>query len=330
MLILTKAVLAMMIGFIISVIFGLILIPLLKKINVKQSESKYLQKTHKSKIGTPTMGGLIFLLPTILTMLLLLIMGKIEFSTNLLIVLFVFISYAFLGFIDDYLIIKRRNNVGLTEIQKLLGQIVIAIAFYFLYMRSGANSYIEINTLNISINLGWFYFLFILFMLVASSNAVNLTDGLDGLAGGLSVMAFLAFALISWNAHAISGTSDIAIFCFVLVGSLLGFLVYNTHPAKIFMGDTGSLALGATLASVAIITKHEVTFIVVSGVFIFETLVSLIQIISIVWFHRKVFLMTPFHHHLEKLGWDERDIVKLFWVIGLILSMMAITFGVWI
>jgi len=330
MLILTKAVLAMMIGFIISVIFGLFLIPLLKKINVKQSESKYLQKAHKSKIGTPTMGGLIFLLPTILTIFLLLIMGKIVFSTNLLIVLFVFISYAFLGFIDDYLIIKRRNNVGLTEIQKLLGQIVIAIAFYFLYMKSGANSYLEINTLNISINLGWFYFLFILFMLVASSNAVNLTDGLDGLAGGLSVMAFLAFALISWNARAISGTSDIAIFCFVLVGSLLGFLVYNTHPAKIFMGDTGSLALGATLASIAIITKHEVTFIVVSGVFIFETLVSLIQIISMVWFHRKVFLMTPFHHHLEKLGWDERDIVKLFWVIGLILSMMAITFGVWI
>lgn len=330
MLILTKAVLAMMIGFVISVILGLFLIPLLKKINVKQRESTYLQKTHKSKVGTPTMGGLIFIVPTILTILILLLMGKIEFSNNLLIVLFVFISYAFLGFIDDYLIIKRKNNIGLTEIQKLIGQILIAIVFYFIYMRSGADSTIEIHTFNITINLGWFYFLFILFMLVASSNAVNITDGLDGLAGGLSVMAFLAFALISWNASAISGTEDIAILCFVLVGSILGFLVYNTHPAKIFMGDTGSLALGATLASVAIITKHELTFIVVSGVFIFETLVSIIQIISMVAFHRKVFLMTPFHHHLEKLGWDERDIVKLFWVIGLILSMMAITFGVWI
>ena len=330
MLILTKAVLAMMIGFIISVIFGLFLIPLLKKINVKQNESTYLQKTHKDKVGTPTMGGLIFIIPTILTMFILLLLGKIEFSNHLLIVLFVFISYAFLGFIDDYLIIKRKNNIGLTEIQKLIGQILIAIVFYFIYMKSGASEAIEIHTLNITINLGWFYFLFILFMLVASSNAVNITDGLDGLAGGLSVMAFLAFALISWNAYAITGTADIAIFCFVLVGALLGFLVYNTHPAKIFMGDTGSLALGATLASVAIITKHELTFIVVSGVFIFETLVSIIQIISMVCFRRKVFLMTPFHHHLEKLGWLEPDIVKLFWVIGLVLSMMAITFGVWI
>jgi len=329
-LILTKAVLAMMIGFVIAVVFGLFIIPLLKKINVKQNESTYLQKVHKSKEGTPTMGGLIFIIPTILTMFILLLLNKLELSTNLLIVLFVFISYACLGFVDDFLIIKRKNNIGLTEIQKLIGQIIIAIAFYWVYMKSGANSTIEIHTLNISINMGWFYFLFILFMLVASSNAVNITDGLDGLAGGLSVMAFLAFGLISWNAGVIAGTEDIAILCFILVGSILGFLVYNTHPAKIFMGDTGSLALGATLASIAIITKHEITFIVVSGVFIFETLVSLIQIISMVAFRRKVFLMTPFHHHLEKLGWDERDIVKLFWVIGLILSMMAITFGVWI
>ena len=193
MLILTKAVLAMMIGFILSVIFGLFLIPLLKKINVKQNESTYLQKTHKDKVGTPTMGGLIFIIPTILTIFILLLLGKIEFSNHLLIVLFVFISYAFLGFIDDYLIIKRKNNIGLTEIQKLIGQILIAVVFYFIYMKSGASSTIEIHTFNITINLGWFYFLFILFMLVASSNAVNITDGLDGLAGGLSVMAFLAF-----------------------------------------------------------------------------------------------------------------------------------------
>ena len=330
LLILTKAVLAMMIGFIISVIFGLFLIPLLKKINVKQSESKYLQKAHKSKIGTPTMGGLIFLLPTILTIFLLLIMGKIVFSTNLLIVLFVFISYAFLGFIDDYLIIKRRNNVGLTEIQKLLGQIVIAIAFYFLYMKSGANSYLEINTLNISINLGWFYFLFILFMLVASSNAVNLTDGLDGLAGGLSVMAFLAFALISWNARAISGTSDIAIFCFVLVGSLLGFLVYNTHPAKIFMGDTGSLALGATLGCIAILTRHELLLVLIGLVFVIETLSCIIQRYYFKLTHKRLFKMAPLHHSLEKSGWSEREIVKLFWTVGLISSTIALIYGVWL
>lgn len=329
MLVLTKAILAIMIGFIIAVIFGLIAIPLLRRI-AKQKVSTYLERKHHDKDGTPTMGGIIFIIPTIVATIILLFMGKIVFSPNLLIVMFVFLSYAGLGFIDDFLIIKRKNNVGLTEFQKLAGQLVIALIFFAIYMHSGAEPVLDAYTLGFKIDMGWFYGIFLLFILVASSNAVNITDGLDGLAGGLSVMAFLAFALISWNSGAISGTEDIAIFCFVLVGSLLGFLVYNTHPAKVFMGDTGSLSLGATLASVAIITKHEITLIVVAGVFIFETAVCLIQIISMIYFHRKVFLMTPFHHHLEKLGWDERDIVKLFWVIGLLLSMSAIIFGVWI
>ena len=326
---LTRGVLALMIGFIISIVTGIILVPLLKKLKVKQTLSTYLEKRHKEKEGIPTMGGLIFILPTILSIVILILMGKLQFTSNLFIVLFVFVAYALLGFIDDFLIIKRKNNVGLTEIQKLLGQILIAIVFYVIYMKSGASQTLEIYTLGIEINMGWFYGVFLLFMLVASSNAVNITDGLDGLAGGLSMIAFLTFALISANSRAIEGTGEISVFCFVLVGSLLGFLAFNSRPAKVFMGDTGSLSLGATLATIAIITKHEITFIVVSGVFIFETLVSLIQIISMVYFHKKVFLMTPFHHHLEKLGWNERDIVVLFWCIGLILSMAAIVFGVW-
>ena len=321
MLVLTKAVLAMMIGFIIAVVFGRI---------AKQKVSLYLEKKHREKDGTPTMGGIIFIIPTIITVLILLFMNKIEFSNNLLIVIFVFIAYALLGFIDDFLIIKRKNNIGLTEFQKLIGQFLIALIFFYIYMKSGAEPVLDIYTLGIRIDMGWFYGIFLLFVLVASSNAVNITDGLDGLAGGLSVMAFLAFGLISWNSGAIAGTEDIAIFCFVLVGALLGFLVYNTHPAKVFMGDTGSLSLGATLASVAIISKHEITLIVVAGVFVFETLVCLIQIFSMVYLKKKVFLMTPFHHHLERKGWDERDIVKFFWVIGLLLSMSAIVFGVWI
>ncbi len=321
--------LATMIGFVIAVLFGLVAIPLLKRL-AKQRVSTYLEKAHHDKDGTPTMGGIIFIIPTITAIFILLLMGKIEFSYNLFIILFVFLAYALLGFIDDFLIIKRKNNIGLTEFQKLAGQLIIALIFFAIYMRGGAEPVLDIYTLGITIDMGWFYGVFLLFVLVASSNAVNITDGLDGLAGGLSVMAFLAFALISWNSSAISGTEDIAIFCFVLVGSLLGFLVYNTHPAKVFMGDTGSLSLGATLASVAIISKHEITLLVVAGVFIFETLVCLIQIISMVYFHHKIFLMTPFHHHLEKIGWDERDIVKFFWVIGLLLSMSAIIFGVWI
>lgn len=326
---LTKAILALMIGFIISIIVGIILLPLLKKMKVKQSLSTYLFKKHKEKEGTPTMGGLIFIIATLIAMFILLGLGKINFSYNLLIVLFVFFAYAILGFIDDFLIIKRGNNIGLTEIQKLIGQILIATVFFYIYMKSGAKPEIEIYTLGINIHLGWFYFVFILFMLVASSNAVNITDGLDGLAGGLSVIAYLTFALIAANSPAINGTSDIAVFSFVLVGALGGFLAFNSRPAKVFMGDTGSLALGGTIAAIGIITKHELTFVVVMGVFVFETLVCLIQIISMVFLHKKVFLMTPYHHHLEKMGWNERDIVVTFICVGLILSMAAILFGVW-
>lgn len=165
---------------------------------------------------------------------------------------------------------------------------------------------------------------------MGSSNAVNITDGLDGLAGGLSAIAFFAFGIISWGSPWTVGNEDIAIFCFVLVGSLVGFLVYNSHPAKVFMGDTGSLALGAALGSVAIISNHEITLIVVAGVFIIETLSVIIQLIAIKKFHTKVFRMAPLHHHFEKLGWTEVDIVRLFWSVGLILSMAAIGFGVWL
>ena len=330
MLILAKAILAMMIGFILSVIMGLILIPLLKRLKIKQKVSVFLKKRHQEKNGTPTMGGLIFIIPTILTVIILLFMNKIELTENLFIVMFVFIAYALLGFIDDYLSIKRGHNEGLTEIQKLFGQLLIALIFFYVFMRSGSSPVLDIHTLGIKINMGWFYGIFLLFVLVASSNAVNLTDGLDGLAGGLSAIAFLAFALISWNSKYVAGSEDIAIFCFILVGSLLGFLLFNTHPAKVFMGDTGSLALGGTLASVAIITNHEITLIIVAGVFVVETLACIIQMISVRYFHRKVFLMAPLHHHFEKLGWDERDVVKVFWTVGLMLSMAAIAFGVWI
>lgn len=330
MLVLTKAILALMIGFIISVLFGYIIIPILKRHKVKQSVSIYLNEKHKEKEGTPTMGGMIFIIPTIITVLILLFLNKIEFSDNLFIIIFVFLSYAILGFIDDYLIIKRRNNVGLTEIQKIFGQLFIAVIFFYIFMKSGNTPSLNIHTLNININMGWFYGIFLLFMLVASSNAVNITDGLDGLAGGLSLIAFLAFGLISWNSTWISGSSDIAVFCFILVGSLLGFLFFNTHPAKIFMGDTGSLSLGATLASIAILTNHEITFIMIALVFIIETLVCIIQMISIMWRGKKIFLMTPLHHHFEKLGWDERDIVKIFWFFGIIFAMLGVLFAVWL
>lgn len=329
MLVLAKSILAFMIGFILSIVFGYFLIPILKKMKIKQSVSEYMQ-IHKSKEGTPTMGGLIFIIPTLVAVVILILLNKLELTYNLGTVLFVFIAYALLGFIDDYLIIKRRSNIGLTEAQKLFGQVLIAIIFFILYMKGGNEPILEIYTLGIEIPMGWFYGFFILFMLVASSNAVNITDGLDGLAGGLSAIAFLAFALIAWASKGIPGSSDIGIFCFVLVGSLIAFLFYNAHPARVFMGDTGSLSLGATLASVAIVTSHELTLVLVAGVFVVETLVCIIQRTSVRFTGKRVFLMTPLHHHFEKLGWQEPDIVKLFWVVGLVLASIAILWGVWI
>lgn len=330
MLVLAKAMLAMMIGFLLSIICGLIIIPLFKKHNTRQSVSRFLTKKHLLKEGTPAMGGFIFIIPTIVTVLILLFTGKIEYSDNLFIILFVFIGYGLIGFIDDYLIVKKHNNKGLSKMKKLTLQLLIALVFFFIFLKSGHNPELYIHTLGIRIDMKWFYGIFILFVLVASSNAVNITDGLDGLAGGLSLIAFLALGLISWNSTWVNGYQDIAIFCFILVGTLLGFLFFNTNPAKIFMGDIGSLSLGATMASIAILTNHEVTFIIIALVFIVETLTVIIQTIAITIYGKRVFLMAPLHHHFEKLGWEERDIVKGFWVVGLLLAMSGVIFAVWI
>ena len=330
MLTLTKSLFALMIGFLLATAFGLIAIPLLKKIKAGQRINVYVEN-HQRKSGTPTMGGLIFIIPTIITTIILILTNKIEFSVNLLIVLFVFISYSLIGFLDDYLSIKQNQNKGLSQIQKLILQFIVALIFYILYRKyTNANSTLEITLLNIDWNLGWIYGIFILFLLVGTSNAVNLTDGLDGLASGLSAIAFIAFGLISWGSYWIEGYQDIGIFCFILVGSIMGFLVYNTNPAKVFMGDTGSLTLGATLATVAILTNHELSLAVIGGVFVIETLTVIIQIVSVVLFKKKIFLMTPIHHHFERLGWREGDIVKLFWIVGFILCLLALIYGVWL
>lgn len=330
MLILTKAMLAMMIGFMLSIITAIIMIPLLKKMKADQRLSEYLSETHKTKRGTPTMGGLIFIIPTLFTLLILFLLGKIEISYSLIIVLLSFIGYAAIGFVDDYLIIKRHNNAGLSEKQKIMSQLIIALLFFYLFMAAGNEPLIWIQTFHIRMNIGWFYGLFILFILLASSNAVNLTDGLDGLAGGLSVIAFLAFGLICYNTGWLEGYQELGIFCFILIGSLLGFLLFNVKPAKIFMGDTGSLALGATLGAIAIITRHELLLVVIGIVFVMETMSCILQRVYYKLTHKRLFPMAPIHHSFEKKGWNERDIVKLFWVIGLFGAMIAIAFGVWI
>ena len=330
MLILAKSILGLMLGFVLALIAGFILIPLLKKLHIGQSVSHLINARHLKKDGTPTIGGLIFIIPTILIMLLLYFRKSVDLSPNLIILMFVFLSYGLLGFVDDFLKVRYHNNKGLPTLVKLALQTVIAIVFYILFKNNGGESTLVITSLGLNINLGWAYGLFILLVLVGTTNAVNITDGLDDLAGGLSALAFMAYGVIAWGTTWLSGYQDIAIFSFVLVGSLIGFLFFNAYPAKVFMGDTGSLALGAALATIAILTRHELSLILIGGVFVVETLSSLIQIIAIRKFHTKVFKKAPLHHHFEELGWAETDIVRVFWTAGFLLSMIGIIYGVWL
>ena len=330
MLIMTKSVMAMMISFIFSIIWAVFLIPKLKKLKANQSLSIYLEERHSSKKGTPTMGGLIFIIPTIVSMLVLFLMKKINFSYNLLILIFTFLAYALIGFIDDYLIIKRKNNKGLTENQKMIMQIIIAIVFFYLFMISGNEPLLWVHTLNFKWDIGWFYGLFILFVLVASSNAVNLTDGLDGLAGGLSVIAFLAFGIITWNTGWLSGYEDIAIFCFILIGSLLGFLIFNVNPAKIFMGDSGALYAGFMLATLSItgIVKPS------TGISMYlPILILAIPLMDVAFSSTRRMLKgsSPFvadsehiHHKLLHAGYSQDRLVLLLAGFSLVCALLSI------
>lgn len=324
---LVKSSFVLMSSFILSILLGFIIIPILKK-NANQRISIYLKETHKNKDKTPTMGGVIFIIPVILIMLILMLLKKIELNYSLILVIFTFLSYSLIGFIDDFLIIKNNNNKGLSEKAKFLLQLVIAIIFFYIFMQGENEPLLWIHTFNLKLNIGFLYGLFILFVLVASSNAVNITDGLDGLAGGLSVIAFLTFGLISYNTGWLEGYESVALFCFSLVGSLLGFLVFNSNPAKVFMGDTGSLSLGATLGCIAIITRHELLLVLIGIVFVLETLSCIIQRVYYKFTKKRIFLMTPIHHTFEKKGISETDIVKLFWIIGLVAALLAISFGV--
>ena len=330
MYIMTYLLLGFLSAFILSLLLGSILIPILHKFKINQSLSIYLRDKHESKKNTPTMGGLIFIISTLIVILIFLLFNKISISYNFIIVIFTFLGYFLIGFIDDYLIIKRHNNHGFSETQKLLLQLFIAIIFFLLFLKADNEPLLWIHSLHIKLDIGWFYGLFILFVLLASSNAVNLTDGLDGLAGGLSNIAFLTFGVLSINTGWLEGYKEIALFCFTLSGAILGFLFYNVNPAKIFMGDTGSLALGATLGSIAILTRHELLLVLIGIVFVIETLSCIIQRYYYKLTHKRLFPMAPLHHSFEKIGWVENDIVKLFWMIGIIASLIAIIYGIWL
>lgn len=326
-MILALSILVMFIGFIVSAFCGVFLIPILKKLKASQSLSIYLERTHNSKSGTPTMGGLIFIISTLIISVFMIIFGKFRLSYNFIIVLFTFVSYALIGFIDDLLIIIRHNNKGLSVNQKFFLQLVVSVVFFYLFMRGGNEPLLWIHTLGIKYKIGFIYGVIILFILVASSNAVNITDGLDGLATGLSIISFVCISIITWNTGWLEGYREIALFGFILVGSLFGFLMFNSHPARVFMGDTGSLCLGATLASICILTRHELLLIIIGIVFVFETVTCLLQVGYYKLTHKRLFPITPIHHTFERF-YDEVDVVHIFWLLGIIGALIALIFGI--
>jgi len=329
MLIFIKCIMALMLGLFFSLIVGVILLPILREKKLKQSLSIYLERKHNSKKDVPTFGGLIFIIPTILIMFIFIMMNKIEMTYNLFICLFTFIGYSVIGLIDDYLIVIRKNNQGLSESCKLLLQIVLALLIFYFFLASGNEPLLWIHSIGFKINIGWLYGMFILLVLISSSNAVNITDGLDGLASGLSIIAFATFGVITATTGWLDGYESIALFIFTLTGSLIGFLFFNANPAKVFMGDTGSLSLGATLGIIAILTRHELLLIVIGFVFVLETLTCVIQRIYYKFTKKRLFPMTPIHHTFEKYL-DEREVVKVFWIVGLFMSMLALIYGVWL
>ncbi|MBX0356539.1 phospho-N-acetylmuramoyl-pentapeptide-transferase [Halobacillus sp. Nhm2S1] len=312
----------MAISFAITVVISPMIIPFLRRLKFGQAIRDEGPESHQKKSGTPTMGGVMIIVAVVITT----ILASIWFTpdtgnTQLFLVLFVLIGYGLLGFLDDYIKVAMKRNLGLTSKQKMLGQIVIALVVYFILRNSDFPTYISIPGTTFEVDLGWGYALLILFMLVGASNAVNLTDGLDGLLAGTAAIAFGAFGILAWTGQM---NVEITIFSLAIVGALLGFLVFNAHPAKVFMGDTGSLALGGAIAIIAILTKLELILVIIGGVFVLETLSVIIQVISFKTTGKRVFKMSPLHHHYELKGWSEWRVVTTFWAVGLVFAVIGI------
>jgi phospho-N-acetylmuramoyl-pentapeptide-transferase len=287
------------------------------------------------KIGTPTMGGVIILIGLLVSIL---FWGDLT-NINILFCIYIAVSFGVLGAFDDYKKIKHSNSYGVSSKFKIISQIILAIigvCFFVYYVdnQNIVNLYFPFFK-NLIINLGWFFIPFAVFVLIGSSNAVNLTDGLDGLATVPVILVAGCFAFISYvtgnivfsdylQIPYIEGTGEISIFCGAIIGSCLGFLWFNAPPAKIFMGDTGSLSLGGSLGAVGIITKHEIVLAITGGLFVLEAVSVMVQVISFKLTGKRIFRMAPIHHHFEKKGWPESTVVIRFWIISIILAMIGL------
>mgnify|MGYP006068336265 CR=1 FL=1 len=319
-----KLVFAFVIGFVLVVIAMPKVIPFLHKMKFGQVEREEGLESHKVKNGTPTMGGIVFVLAAIIAAVIVNI-GDL-FNPEIILATIVLVGYSLIGFVDDALIIIKHSNKGLPPLAKLLAQIALAIICYFFAMNfiPGFTSVVTIPIVKVDIDFGILYPALILLMFAGTSNGVNLSDGLDGLATGLSMVAIAPFIIFA------TMTKDYALasYATAMVGALLGFMMFNYHPAKIFMGDVGSLGLGGFLAILAILTKQELLLILVGGVFIMETVSVIIQVVSFKTRGKRVYKMAPIHHHFEMLGWSEQQVTISFWFIGFICGILSIVIGV--
>lgn len=296
-----------------------VFIPLLQRMKFGQSIRAEGPESHMKKTGTPTMGGLVFLIAIIITALAVAAFTDL-LVTELMILLLVLFGYGLIGFLDDFIKVVLKRNLGLTSLQKLIAQIVIAVISFFLLGMIDFDTGLVVPFTDIAIELSGLYVLFIIFWLVGFSNAVNLTDGLDGLVAGTASIAFAAFGVLAIS----QDQAAIALFTFIVAGALIGFLIFNKYPAKVFMGDTGSLALGGALAMVSILLKQELLLLLIGIVFVIETASVILQVGSFKLRKKRIFKMSPIHHHFELSGWSEWKVVSVFWMAGLIAAAVAV------
>lgn len=305
-------------SFILAYLLGKILIPILHRMKYGQSIREEGPKAHMKKQGTPTIGGLIFIISTFIVTILYSVFYVKTLKNDAVIILLIFLAFGFVGFLDDYLKIRRKKNLGLRAYQKMILLMLITFVIYvFSKDTLGTNLYIPI--LNVNINLYYLYLPFLFVYFTGVTNAVNLTDGLDGLATTVTIIVLIFLFLISF----VFGKVDIGIFAFILIGSLMAFLIFNVNPARVFMGDTGSLALGGAVAAISFLLGIELVLVLAGIIYVIEALSVIIQVVVYKFTRKRVFKMAPIHHHFEHLGWSENKIVYIFGAITLIACIIS-------
>lgn len=327
--------LAVLTAMIFSLLLGPWIIGKMRRLSLTQQIRDDGPKTHINKAGTPTMGGILIILCILLSVFL---WGDLK-NMYIWVMIVSLAGFGLIGFIDDYLKITRKNHEGLRALYKFGNQIVLALVIGIFLFMNPKDPYADILSVPFFkkwlFDLSWFYIPFSAIVIVGSSNAVNLTDGIDGLATGLVAIAVLATgALVYISGHKglaqylqvlyLPGTGELTVFCGAMFGAALGFLWYNSYPADIFMGDVGSLGLGGSLGTLAVITKHEIVLAVVGGIFVIETISVILQVTSFKLTGKRIFKMAPIHHHFELKGWPEPKVIVRFWIIGMMLALLSI------